>query len=139
MKLVRGQPLGIWMICVFLLAGALIASGMSVDSGFELEVTAVAFVLAGLFIVGLLMKIRWLYVFLLLFLSLALFLQVVATLLIVSAVVAGGDYDWPLLIGRYWAGVVVLVALISSITYLGKRETRSYLFTERYKSKQRPY
>lgn len=124
---------------MFLLAGALIASGMSVDSGFELEVTAVAFVLAGLFIAGLIMKVRWLYVFLLLFLSLALFLQVVATLLIVSAVVAGGDYDWPSLIGRYWAGVVVLVALVSSISYLGKRETRSYLFPERYQSTQRPY
>lgn len=139
MKLVRGKPLGIWVVSALLLVGAVVASGMSINSGYEGIVTTVSFVLAGGFITGLMMKIRWLYVGLMLFLALVLFLQVVATLLIASSIVAAGVYDWPLFIGRYWGGVLFLVALFGSISYLGKMETRSYLFPERYQHKHRPY
>lgn len=137
--LIRNKPLGIWVISALLLVAASIASGMSINSGYEGMVTVVSFALAGVFITGLMIKVRWLYVGLMLFLALVLFLQVVATLLIVTSIVASGEYDWPLIIGRYWGGALFLIALLGAISYLGRMETRSYLFPERYQQKQRPY
>jgi hypothetical protein len=124
--LIRGKPLGIWVISTLVLAGALLASLLSRNSGYELEVTGVAFALAAVLVAGLMLRVTRLYFALLLFLSLSLFLQLVAALLIVSSILAAESIGAGILIARYWPGVLVMVLTVGSVIYLGKAEAKSY-------------
>jgi len=123
---ISGKPLGIWVIATLLLAGALLASLLSRNSGYEIEVTGVAFALAAVFVAGLMLRVAKLYFALLFFLSLSLFLQLVAALLILSSILAAESIGAGILVARYWPGVLVMTLTVGSVIYLGKAEAKSY-------------
>lgn len=124
--LIKGRPLGIWVICLLLLCGTFLASLLAVDSGRQALVTAIASVLAVLFIYGLMFRVRGLYIALLLFLSLGVFVQLVASLLILSTLLADEGIDWTLALARYWPSFLMLAAFCGSAFYLGRGESRAY-------------
>ena len=130
--IIKETPLGIWVISGLLLAGASAISYFSVDSGRFGLVTAISFGLSAAFIVGLMLRVKWLYFAFLLFLSFGIFLQLVAALLILSALIAGGDIDWLRLVARYWQGALVMMVICGTIFYLSRGSVREHFFPRQH-------